>query len=164
MSVDSDGLTRGLVEAPEVADAMLGSKMKRFVVLQHDVGPRFERTSETHLDWMFATGEALSTWSTELVPQFKGSFDTPCLKLADHRLVYLDREGDLGGDRGRVRRVLAGEFTQVASALPEVTFKAALRWQANSGVRYAVVEIGQRSVESDAETEAVFELRFSSGR
>lgn len=164
MSVDSDGLTRGLVETPEVADAMLGSKMKRFVVLQHDVGPRFERTSETHLDWMFATGEALSTWSTELVPQFKGSFDTPCLKLADHRLVYLDREGDLGGDRGRVRRVLAGEFTQVASALPEVTFKAALRWQANSGVRYAEVEIGQRSVESDVETEAVFELRFSSGR
>jgi len=79
-------------------------------------------------------------------------------------LVYLDREGDLGGDRGRVRRVLAGEFTQVASALPEVTFKAALRWQANSGVRYAEVEIGQRSVESDVETEAVFELRFSSGR
>lgn len=163
MSRDSDGLDQGLVETRGNSDAMADSFVKRFVVLKHDVGPQFERTTESHLDWMFEAGEALSTWSTDLRTQFENSFDTGCFKLSDHRLVYLDREGDLGGGRGSVLRILAGEFTQVASVLPDVTFKAVLRWQTDSGVRYARIEISQRPAGKDSKSDPVCALRFSIG-
>lgn len=149
-------------DTPESAD--VGSSAKRFVVLQHDVGSQFDRTTETHLDWMFATGETLSTWSTAVITNFETSFETPCLKLAEHRLIYLDREGELGGGRGSVRRILAGEYTPVASTSPEVAFKAMLCWQIDSGVRHAEVEIGQARAHSGSEREPIFYLRFSSGR
>ena len=111
---------------PENNDPRVADSWNRFVVLRHDVGPCFERTTETHLDWMFATGDALATWSTELITDFKKSVEMPCQKLPDHRLVYLDREGDLGGGRGSVRRVLAGEYMLLTSALAEVTFKSSI--------------------------------------
>ena len=147
---------------PESAD--VGSSAKRFVVLQHDVGSQLDRTTETHLDWMFATGETLSTWSTAVITNFETSFETPCLKLAEHRLIYLDREGELGGGRGSVRRILVGEYTAVASTSPAVAFKARLCWQMDSGVRHAEVEIGQRHADAELEPEASFYLRLSSGR
>jgi len=153
---------RGLEDTPEIPDA--GSAAKRFVVLQHDVGLQLDRTTETHLDWMFATGETLSTWSTEVVTNFEDSFEMPCLKLAEHRLLYLDHEGELGGGRGSVRRILAGDYTPVASTSPEVAFKAILCWQMDSGVRHAEVEIGQRSADQGSARESLFEFRFSSGR
>jgi hypothetical protein len=151
-----------LEDTLESADA--GSSVKRFVVLQHDVGSQLDRTTEVHLDWMFVTGETLSTWSTEVITSFENSFEKPCLKLAEHRLIYLDHEGELGGGRGSVRRIIAGEYTPVASTSPEVAFKAMLCWQIDSGVRHAEVEIGQARADSGSEREPIFYLRFSSGR
>ena len=141
---------------PSAADSW-----KRFVVLRHDVGPCFERTTETHLDWMFATGDTSATWSTELINDLENSFEVPCLKLADHRLAYLDHEGDLGGGRGRVRRILAGEYMQLTSALAEVTLKAALRWQTESGVRRGLLEIVQWRGEKLSTAEPRSALRLS---
>ena len=146
---------------PENNDPRVADSWNRFVVLRHDVGPCFERTTETHLDWMFATGDALATWSTELITDFKKSVEMPCQKLPDHRLVYLDREGDLGGGRGSVRRMLAGEYTQLTSALAEVIFKAALRWRIDSDVRRGLLEIVQRREDNVSDAEPILELRFS---
>ena len=146
---------------PENTDPWASVSWKRFVVLRHDVGPSFERTTETHLDWMFATGDALGTWSTELIADFENSVAMRCLKLANHRLVYLDREGDLGGGRGSVRRMLVGEYTQLTSALAEVTFKAALRWRIDSDVRRGLLEIVQRREDNVSDAEPILELRLS---
>lgn len=146
---------------PENTDPWESVSWKRFVVLRHDVGPCFQRTTETHLDWMFATGDALGTWSTELITDFENSVATRCLKLADHRLVYLDREGDLGGGRGSVQRMLAGEYTQLTSGLADLTFKAALRWGTESGVRRGLLEIVQWREEKVSDAEPILELRLS---
>ena len=146
---------------PENTDPWVSVSWKRFVVLRHDVGPCFERTREVHLDWMFATGDTLGTWSTELITDFENSVAKRCLKLADHRLVYLDREGDLGGGRGSVQRMLAGEYTQLTSDSADVTFKAALRWGTESGVRRGLLEIGQWREEKVSDAEPILELRFS---
>ncbi|MDA9934561.1 hypothetical protein N9B88_02210 [Rubripirellula sp.] len=113
------------------------------------------------MDWMFATGDTLGTWSTELITDFENSVATRCLKLADHRLVYLDREGDLGGGRGSVQRMLAGEYTQLTSDSADVTFKAALRWGTESGVRRGLLEIGQWREEKVSDAEPILELRLS---
>jgi hypothetical protein len=146
---------------PENTDPWVSVSWKRFVVLRHDVGPCFERTREVHLDWMFATGDTLGTWSTELITDFENSVAKRCLKLADHRLVYLDREGDLGGGRGSVQRMLAGEYTQLTSDSADVTFKAALRWGTESGVRRGLLEIGQWREEKVSDAEPILELRLS---
>lgn len=136
----------------------------RFVVLRHDVGPCCDRTKETHLDWMFATGEALATWSTKWITDLENSFTTSCQKLADHRLIYLDREGDLGEGRGSVHRMIAGEYMQVTSALAEVTFKAKLCWQTDCGVNRGLLEIVQRWEEKVPESEPSLELHLSIAR
>ncbi len=146
---------------PENSDPWAADSWKRFVVLRHDVGPCFERTPETHLDWMFATGNVLSTWSTELITDFENTFEVPCVKLADHRVVYLDREGDLGGGRGSVRKMLAGEYTQLKSVVAELTFKAALRWRTEFSVRRGILEVVQRREEDDSDSEPSLELRLS---
>ena len=142
-------------------DPWTAESWKRFVVLRHDVGPCFERMTETHLDWMFATGDVLATWSTELIVGLENSFEVPCLKLADHRVVYLDREGDLGGGRGSVRKIRAGEYKQLTSAVPEVTFKAALRWRTESSVQRGILEIVQRREGKAADPELILALRLS---
>ena len=140
---------------------------RRFVVLRHDVGPEFVRTTSPHLDWMFETGDALSTWSTGLVSTFDRSFDLPCTALANHRLAYLNREGDLGGGRGSVTRILAGEFIPLEGNLAGLVLKAVLRWQDHRGLCFARLEVGQRSVDRDcglADSRAVCGLRFWVGR
>ena len=75
--------------------------MPRFVLLEHD---------HPHLHWdlMLEAGAVLRTWRLAGVPRP----GTPVAALAsfDHRLAYLDYEGPVSGDRGRVRRVDAGTF------------------------------------------------------
>lgn len=159
-----ESLDQRMNEALGNAELWAESSVNRFVVLRHDVGPCFERTPEAHLDWMFATGKVLSTWTTELITDFDDSFDVTCMRLADHRSIYLDREGDLGGGRGSVRRVLVGQYTLLASDLPEVTFKAALRWSVAAGVRFGLLEIIQRRDEKVSEAEPVLALRFAACR
>ncbi len=139
----------------------------RFVILRHDAGPDLVRTTSPHLDWMFETGNALSTWSTDLVSTFDRSFALPCSVLADHRLVYLNREGDLGNGRGSVKQIIAGEFRPLEVNPAGCLFKAVLRWHDHRGLCFARLEIGQRAVDSDcgrAESRSVCGLRFSVGR
>lgn len=152
------------METPDHNDLLEHKSGNRFVVLRHDVGPSFERTTETHLDWMFANGEALATWSTELITDLENSFTTPCRKLADHRLIYLDREGDIGGGRGSVQRMVAGEYKQLTSALSEATFKAAMHWQTECGIRHGLLEIVQRREEKSPDSEPILELHLSVAR
>jgi hypothetical protein len=77
----------------------------RFVILEHTGhGP-------LHYDLMLAVGETLATWQLTQPPtMLAAGKDIPAKQLADHRIDYLDYEGDIGEDRGRVQRVEEGVF------------------------------------------------------
>jgi DNA polymerase Ligase (LigD) len=75
--------------------------MPRFVVLEH-------LWNGVHWDFMLERGDALRTWAIDL-PLVAGQ-DLPARALADHRLIYLDYEGEISGNRGSIRRVDAGTY------------------------------------------------------
>ncbi|QEG40138.1 hypothetical protein UC8_21440 [Roseimaritima ulvae] len=58
---------------------------------------------------MFETTDGLLTWAVEHMPAV-GQPPQPALRLPLHRAVYLDYEGPVSGDRGRVIRVQAGTY------------------------------------------------------
>jgi DNA polymerase Ligase (LigD) len=78
--------------------------MPRFVVLEH-------AWNGVHWDLMLESGEVLRTWAIDapIVP----GHDLPARKLADHRRIYLDYEGEVSGQRGRVRRIDAGTYRAI---------------------------------------------------
>jgi DNA polymerase ligase (LigD)-like protein len=75
--------------------------MPRFVILEHD---------HPHLHWdlMLESGAVLRTWRLTEPPQVDRAVDG--LRVFDHRLMYLDYEGPVSGDRGRVVRWDGGTF------------------------------------------------------
>jgi hypothetical protein len=76
--------------------------MPRYVILEHD---------HPHLHWdlMLEAGGVLRTWRLAAPPRHG---DTVTAESSfDHRPVYLDYEGPVGGGRGRVVRWDAGTFT-----------------------------------------------------
>lgn len=89
----------------------------RFVILRHIPGEAFERTNETHLDWMFEVKGHLRTFSTAMV-SFKDLANPRHLKaleLSNHRIEYLEIRGDIGGQRGSVSEVLCGTYNVLAA-------------------------------------------------
>jgi hypothetical protein len=75
--------------------------MRRFVVLEH-------RWEGVHWDLMLDVGDALRTWAID-APIVAGA-DLPARALPDHRLAYLDYEGEVSGGRGTVRRIDRGTY------------------------------------------------------
>lgn len=75
--------------------------MPRFVILEHT-------WNGTHWDFMLEQDGVLRTWAINapIVPQA----DLPARALPDHRLVYLDYEGEVSGQRGTVRRIASGKY------------------------------------------------------
>jgi hypothetical protein len=76
--------------------------MPRFVVLEHDY-------PYLHWDFMLEAGEVLRTWKLLALPAF--AKEIPAEKSFDHRPKYLNYEGPIGGNRGRVIRWDFGLFT-----------------------------------------------------
>ncbi len=97
--------------------------MPRFVLLRHDCPPSFGKPS--HWDLMLEREGALLTWSLAKLPaawerplnvrvgEGSAEDEVTAIRLADHRLAYLDYEGALSGDRGQVTRVDRGEYTVI---------------------------------------------------
>ena len=74
---------------------------------------------------MLELGPVLQTWALAELPhkwaslkavteslRFSDLNSVAVERLGDHRLVYLDYEGPVSGDRGRVRRLDAGEYSE----------------------------------------------------
>ena len=78
--------------------------MPRFVLLEH-------RWDGVHWDLMLESGETLRTWAIDapIVP----GVELSARALPDHRVIYLDYEGPISGDRGTVRRVDSGSFASL---------------------------------------------------
>ena len=104
-----------------------------FVLLRHVCPDEFETPS--HWDFMLEADGVLMTWQLRRLPsswsaalqQRAVSSPTtaptpspttspttaPAIRLADHRLAYLDYEGPLSGNRGSVRCVDRGTYEVV---------------------------------------------------
>jgi hypothetical protein len=76
--------------------------MSRYVVLEHD-------HPFLHWDLMLEAGDVLRTWRLAAPPR-PGQV-IAATALGNHRRLYLDYEGPVSGDRGRVVRWDAGSFT-----------------------------------------------------
>lgn len=63
---------------------------------------------------MLEVGPVLATWQLPVSPvQIGQGQEIPATKLPDHRTAYLEYEGPVSGDRGRVRRLDKGEYELV---------------------------------------------------
>lgn len=74
--------------------------MQRYVVLAHD-------WPSPHYDLMLEEQRFLKTWR---IPQWPLVAVQQGKALPDHRLAYLEYEGQLSNNRGTVRRVAAGTY------------------------------------------------------
>ena len=75
--------------------------MPRFVILEHD-------WPATHWDFLLEAEDVLRAWRLPAEPA--AGADVPAEPNFPHRLMYLDYEGPLTGDRGSVRRWDVGTF------------------------------------------------------
>ena len=78
----------------------------QFVLLRHETPPDYPRA--THWDFMIELAGALRTWALSEAPI--DGLDIEAEPLADHRLAYLDIEGEISGGRGRVTRCDRGTY------------------------------------------------------
>ncbi len=81
--------------------------MPRYVILEHDWPQR-------HWDFMLEAGAALETWKLSAAPS--PGVSIPAEKSFDHRLMYLDYEGPIGGGRGAVTRWDAGSYELISES------------------------------------------------
>jgi hypothetical protein len=64
----------------------------------------------THYDLMIECDGALATWQFQDSPCAIGQGGAiSCVKIADHRLAYLDYQGPVSGNRGEVTAVDSGQ-------------------------------------------------------
>ena len=77
--------------------------MPRFSLLMHD-SPR-----GWHCDLLLESGGVLKTWALPSLPE--NGVEVLCDSLPDHRLLYLDYEGPISGDRGTVSRWDTGTYS-----------------------------------------------------
>src|SRR5262245_3775425 len=84
--------------------------MPRFVLLYHDCPPEFGKPS--HWDLMLEDEGVLLTWALGEQPTANGADGSAnvAMRLADHRIAYLDYRGPVSGNRGSVSRIDAGTF------------------------------------------------------
>src|SRR5437868_4054398 len=78
--------------------------MPRFVILEHD-------WPAIHWDFLLEAGEVLRAWRLLEEPGMERT--VPAEANFEHRTMYLDYEGPLSGDRGRVTRWDVGTFEWV---------------------------------------------------
>jgi hypothetical protein len=98
--------------------------MPRYVILEHD-------HPSLHWDFMLESGDSLRTWRLTALP--KPGETVHATAVFDHRRIYLDYEGPVSGNRGRVARWDHGTFTwqktetdRLALELNGVRFRGAI--------------------------------------
>ncbi len=92
--------------------------MPRFVILEHATPAKFAReanaapsSSSTHWDFMLEQEGELLTWALDAIPVENRTL--AAIQLPNHRLAYLEYEGDISGDRGSVHQMDSGNFSWI---------------------------------------------------
>src|SRR5262249_6186456 len=96
--------------------------MPRFVILEHD-------HPTLHWDLMLETGEVLRTWRLAKVPQPVA--EIAATYLSEHRRMYLNYEGPVSRNRGRVVRWDSGSYSTLEESADRIAF--AIRGERVSG-------------------------------
>ncbi|EMI42170.1 ATP-dependent DNA ligase [Rhodopirellula sp. SWK7] len=96
----------------------------RFTIALHRIGPGLDRDTSAgvpitdHLDWFFETtldqANSLKTFASSIEDFESSAIATT--QLVDHRVAYLDYDGDVSGNRGSVQRLVTGTYQLVASS------------------------------------------------
>jgi hypothetical protein len=89
--------------------------MPRFAILHHRMPSGSGRAS--HFDFLLQSGDVLRSWALSGQPSEGRAIEAQ--PLADHRLIYLDYEGPVSGNRGTVTRWDGGTF-QWLSDTPQI--------------------------------------------
>lgn len=84
---------------------------RRFAILTHD-HPFF------HWDLLLEAGEVAWTW--RLLDEPGPNREIRAERIGDHRLLYLNYEGPVSGDRGRVARWDAGTYRIIEESHDEL--------------------------------------------
>ena len=92
------------------------SDSSRFVLLRHETPAGYPRGS--HWDFMIEFAGALRAWALAETPT--DGRDIEAEKLADHRIAYLELEGEISGGRGSVTRSDRGTYTIVRESENEL--------------------------------------------
>lgn len=82
------------------------TEMPRYVILEHDY-------PVLHWDLLLEFGEVLKAWRLREKPEAGKTIDAEA--SFDHRLMYLDYEGPVSGERGNVIRWDWGEYSSTDS-------------------------------------------------
>jgi hypothetical protein len=105
--------------------------MTRYAILEH------QQAQQVHWDFFIERDDVLQAWRLDELP--RPNTAVPCSSAPDHRLVYLDYEGPLTGDRGKVIRWDWGEYqlrldtpTEVVLAVAGQRLCGLLRLERNS--------------------------------
>ena len=138
-----------------------------FVVLKHEAGTMLERTSQTHLDWMFELDGRLKTFSTEVLNPLEDHQGIAATALPDHRLQYLHYEGDIAGGRGKVTLIASGKFELIDAT--DTLWHARLNWDSGdaSTADPNKMESGDYRMRSELwleDVRGVLQLRLSATR
>ena len=108
--------------------------MPRFAILIHD-------HPFLHWDFLLENGNFCRTWRLLAAPDSKMTV-IPAEYLIDHRLMYLDYEGPVSGDRGTVERWDSGSF-EWRRNLPEIC-EVQLKGQRYIGIAQLIQIEGDR--------------------
>lgn len=120
----------------------------QFVVLLHEMPSDSDRAS--HFDWMFELDGSLRTWAVETNNDIESFLSKPspserfcwsAMKLANHRIDYLEYEGPVSNNRGQVSCCLKGEFDLLCD--DEDSFRASLRIRQPSDVSPIEIRFGR---------------------
>ena len=84
------------------------------------------KIEQDHMDWMFEVDGKLWTWATAVAEDLSADIQLTAERLPDHRLLYLEHEGKVSGDRGSVRRLVSGIFKTETRC--DKSFIAVLKW------------------------------------
>lgn len=106
----------------------------RFAILTHD-------HPFPHWDLLLEAGPVCRTWRLLTSPEHDGLIVAEA--IPDHRLMYLDYEGPVSGDRGTVTRWDAGELIWITATAADVhVLVKGTRWQGRLSL-HCVEESGQ---------------------
>ncbi len=84
--------------------------MPRYAILYHQMPA--DRPRPSHWDLLLEFRDTLRTWA--LAQQPSAGKPVTADRLADHRIEYLEYEGPVSGNRGKVTRWDAGTFQWLA--------------------------------------------------
>lgn len=85
--------------------------MPRFVIQKHS-----KKDDPPHWDLMLEKGQILATYKVPVEPADWLDRPIDCIRLADHRPIYLDYQGTISGDRGCVQIAAQGCYHTIDMA------------------------------------------------